>query len=209
MEKFASNIRNKPESDYAGHKFQLNGSAASSAQKGFNLSLKPPAAKLKYEVDSWSSHSASYHPRNVMVNKPQDQSSRWSSGSNNQMQFITLRLEKMAIVQTITFGKYHKVHVCNLKEFKVFGGQTPDNMIEILHSGLRNDSEPETFTLKYKGNNIVFPCKYIKIVPLVAWGQNFNYSIWYVELRGNDSPVAVEKAYNEYIKVGCSLMRIM
>jgi hypothetical protein len=59
-----------------------------------------------------------------MVNKPADQSSRWSSGSNNQMQFITLQLEKPSIVRkfsyirayvclilfkdTITFGKYHK-----------------------------------------------------------------------------------------------------
>jgi len=36
-------------------------------------------------------------------------------------------------------------HVCNLKEFKVFGGISPDNMIEILHAGLRNDDEAETF----------------------------------------------------------------
>ncbi|RKO92671.1 Muskelin N-terminus-domain-containing protein, partial [Blyttiomyces helicus] len=160
---------------------------------------KLPATRLKYDVQSWSSHSASYHPRNIMANKPQDQSSRWSSGSNNQMQFITVKFERLSVVHTITFGKYHKVHVCNLKEFKVFGGLTPTNMIELLHSGLRNDSEPETFSLKHKANDVIFPCQYIKIVPLLAWGANFNFSIWYVELRGISNPEYVEKTRCEYI----------
>ena len=38
-------------------------------------------------------------------------------------------------LDTITFGKYHKVHVCNLKDFKVFAGMTKNNMVEILHAG--------------------------------------------------------------------------
>ncbi|TPX71748.1 hypothetical protein SpCBS45565_g00878 [Spizellomyces sp. 'palustris'] len=155
--------------------------------------------KLSYDIHSWSSHSASYHPKHIMVNKPQDQSSRWSSGSNNQLQYITIKLDKLSIVHTITFGKYHKVHVCNLKEFKVFGGLSPNNMIELLHCGLRNDIEPETFSLKHKANDVIFPCQYIKIVPLLAWGANFNFSIWYVELRGICQSEIVEKAYWDYI----------
>jgi muskelin len=98
---------------------------------------------LGYEVHAWSSHSANYHPRNIQTDKPQDQSSRWSSGTNNQAQFLTLKLDRFSIAQSITFGKYHKIHVCNLKEFKVFGGVTPDNMVELMHSGLRNDCERE------------------------------------------------------------------
>jgi hypothetical protein len=47
------------------------------------------------------------------------------------------------------------VHVCNLKEFKVYGGLTPNNMTELLHSGLKNDSEKETFALKHKANGVV------------------------------------------------------
>ncbi|KAK9765181.1 hypothetical protein K7432_006694 [Basidiobolus ranarum] len=155
--------------------------------------------KLKYDIEAWSSHSASYHPKNIMVDNPQEQSSRWSSGSNTQTQFITLKLEKLSVVHSITFGKYHKVHVCNLKEFKVFGGMSPNNMIELLHSGLKNDNEPETFPLKHKTNNLVFPCQYLKIMPLLAWGTNFNYSIWYVELRGICDTPLVEKTYTEYI----------
>lgn len=161
---------------------------------------KIPLQKLNYDIDSWSSHSATYHPSNIMVNKPQEQSSRWSSGSNNQHQFITIKLEKMAIIHSITFGKYYKVHVCNLKEFKVFGGVAPDSMVELLHSGLRNDHEPETFPLKYRAGNVTLPCLYIKIVPLMAWGANFNFSIWYVELRGISEPTIVQEAWRGYVE---------
>ncbi|CAG8451778.1 448_t:CDS:10 [Paraglomus occultum] len=130
--------------------------------------------KLTYDIDSWSSHSAQYHPRHIMVNKPLEQ-------------------------DNITFGKYHKVHVCNLKEFKVFGGITPNNMIELLHSGLRNDHEPETFPLKHRANYVYLPFQYIKIVPMAAWGANFNFSIWYIEIRGVDDQDFVQDAYDDYI----------
>ncbi|KAI8614210.1 Muskelin N-terminus-domain-containing protein [Chytriomyces sp. MP71] len=166
---------------------------------GGAISTPVSAEKLGYDVFAWSSHSASYHPRHILVNRPSEQGSRWSSGSNNQMQFLTLKLDKVAVVQTITFGKYHKVHVCNLKEFKVYGGLSLNNMTELLHSGLRNDSEAETFSLKYKVNNVVFPCQYIKIVPHLAWGPNFNFSIWYVELKGLAQAEHVDKIYWNYV----------
>jgi len=47
----------------------------------------------------------------------------------------------------------------------------------------------------------VFPCLYIKICPLVAWGTNFNFSIWYVELRGIAQQYIVDKLYQEYVNV--------
>ncbi|KAI9137613.1 Muskelin N-terminus-domain-containing protein [Paraphysoderma sedebokerense] len=134
-----------------------------------------------------------------MVDRPSDQGSRWSSGSNNQQQFVTIKLDKVGVLTTITFGKYHKVHVCNLKEFKVFGGLSTDNMVELLHSGLRNDSEAETFPLKYKANGVIFPVQYIKLVPLMAWGANFNFSIWYVELKGFDEAGVVDRVYRDYM----------
>ncbi|KAK9767545.1 hypothetical protein K7432_002597 [Basidiobolus ranarum] len=161
--------------------------------------VRDKVEKLKYEIEAWSSHSAAYHPSNIMIDNPQGQFSRWSSGSNTQSQFITLKLEKVSIIHSITFGKYHKVHVCNLKEFKVFGGMSTSNMTELLHSGLKNDKEPETFPLKYKTDNLIFPCQYIKIMPLMAWGVNFNYSIWYVELRGVSEPKLIEDAYMQYV----------
>ncbi|KAG0372239.1 hypothetical protein BGX24_000520 [Mortierella sp. AD032] len=154
---------------------------------------------LDYDVHSCSSYSASYLPENIKTNNPQDQSSRWSSGSNNQMQYIMIKLKTMAVAHTITFGKYHKVHVCNLKEFKVFGGLTTSNMTELLHTGLRNDHEPETFLLKHKTNSVVFPCQYIKIVPLMAWGANFNFSVWHVEVKGIPDAELVQETYFQYI----------
>lgn len=100
----------------------------------------------------------------------------------------------------------------------MFGGLSLNNMTELLHSGitswapnpnlilfvlgLRNDNEPETFTLKFKSTgDVVFPCNYIKIVPLMAWGANFNFSIWYVELRGISDTDLVAKAHQDYLNV--------
>lgn len=47
-------------------------------------------------------------------------------------QFLVLKLDQPAIIDSITFGKYEKTHVCNLKKFKVFGGPSEDLMIELL-----------------------------------------------------------------------------
>ena len=123
--------------------------------KGAPALLSTPTTKLKYGIHSFSSFAASYHPKNILVNKPGDQSSRWSSAHNNHNQFVMVKLEKMAIIQTVTFGKFHKAHVCNLKEFRVYGGVSPDSMVELLHAGLRNDAEPETFSLKHKTDDVV------------------------------------------------------
>ncbi len=83
------------------------------------------------------------------------------------------------------------VHVCNLKEFKVYAGPTPDSLHLILHTGLNNDTIPESFPPDYSlsglPDKLPFPVQYVKIVPLAAWGSNFNFSIWYVELKGWDS----------------------
>lgn len=47
-------------------------------------------------------------------------------------QFLILKLQCPAVVKTITFGKYEKTHVCNIKKFKVYGGLEPENMMELL-----------------------------------------------------------------------------
>ena len=44
----------------------------------------------------------------------------------------------------------------------------------------------------------VFPCRYIKIVPLMAWAANFTYSIWYVELRGVQEPSYVDRVLSDF-----------
>uniref|UniRef100_A0A670YWI9 Muskelin 1 n=1 Tax=Pseudonaja textilis TaxID=8673 RepID=A0A670YWI9_PSETE len=102
-------------------------------------------------------------PLNILVDKPNDQSSRWSSESNYPPQYLILKLERPSVVQSITFGKYEKTHVCNLKKFKVFGGMNEENMTDLLSSGLKNDYNKETFTLKHKIDEQMFPCRFIKI----------------------------------------------
>jgi hypothetical protein len=36
----------------------------------------------------------------------------------------------------------------------------------------------------------------------MAWGANFNFSVWFVELRGVQDPSVVDKVYSDYISVG-------
>jgi len=109
--------------------------------------------RLDYAVAAWSSYSSGYKPEHVLEHKPHDQASRWSSASNDQNQFLVLGLREPALVETITFGKFYKNHVCNLREFKVFVGSSVSledcRWTSVLHSGLRNDSLPECFPLQY------------------------------------------------------------
>jgi hypothetical protein len=60
-----------------------------------------PLEKLPYEIHSYSSYTSSYYPRNIMEDKPLEQSSRWSSSCNNEMQYIIIKLETMAIVRIL------------------------------------------------------------------------------------------------------------
>lgn len=56
-----------------------------------------PHEPLTYAIYDQSSQSGTYHPRNICVNIPTDQSSRWSSSSHDQSQFITIKLDKPAV----------------------------------------------------------------------------------------------------------------
>ncbi|CAJ0751504.1 15779_t:CDS:10 [Entrophospora sp. SA101] len=152
-----------------------------------------PIEKLSYEIHSCSSYSTSYHPKNIMENKPSEQTSRWSCYNNGrQTQYVLLKLDKMAIY-------WENI----LKQFKVYGGLAPNNMIEILHNGLQNNPHAETFQLKYCTNNVVskklLPFQFIKIIPLAAYATNHSFSIWYVELKGVQDQEIVQKAYYDYL----------
>ncbi|KAI8368114.1 Muskelin N-terminus-domain-containing protein [Radiomyces spectabilis] len=168
------------------------------ANTASSLVANTMATPLPYFIYDYSSQSGSYHPQNICENNPAEQSSRWSSGAHDQSQFITIAFENPVVAKSILFGKFHRGHVCNLKEFKIFGGLDPDNMTELLHHGLRNDTQPETFSLKYSHKNLVFPIQYIKIVPLATFGPNFNYSIWYIEVHGIADTYIMRRVFSEY-----------
>ena len=74
--------------------------------------------KLAYKIHNFSSFSASYQP-DILDDKPSDQSSRWSSDTNNPQQYITLQLDAPTIITSVTFGKYEKTHVFHHKRFQV------------------------------------------------------------------------------------------
>eukprot|EP00037_Helgoeca_nana_P016556 m.155714 g.155714 ORF g.155714 m.155714 type:complete len:764 (+) comp23581_c0_seq1:237-2528(+) len=151
----------------------------------------PPSVLLTYSINDCSSHSAAFHPSNILHDRPSDQTSRWSSGSNNPPQYILLELETPAIVRRIRFGKYEKQHVCNVKEFEVYGGLKLSNFTHLIRAGLKNDPIPEEFDLPTTVSGVIMPVKYIKVVPLVAWGSRsapFNFSIWHVALEGVSDP---------------------
>lgn len=57
-----------------------------------------PYPVLPYRVAECSSYSAGYRPELVCEDRPTDQASRWSSATNDQHQFITLRLEQPALL---------------------------------------------------------------------------------------------------------------
>lgn len=140
--------------------------------------------KLSYTVEDYSSYTSNYKPTNILVEDPNNPSSRWSTSATTLDQYITLKLTKPSIVTKIVFGKYCKIHVCNVREARVFS--LAQNEECILKCNLRNDSEKETLNVKYSTENKFIISEKIKITPLSSWGMNFNYSIWYVELRGYD-----------------------
>lgn len=189
MQKPAAN--NNPQDD---HDMDLHGTIHNMLQDRRNLT------KLEYTIHSSSGHSVGYSPERIMEDNPEDQASRWSSPANDQNQYLLLALNQPALLGTITFGKFNKLHVCNLREFMVMAGPTEDTLVPVLHSGLRNDTEPETFTVKHRHRNptMYIPCKFVKIVPLASHGSNFNYSIWYVELRGLTNPAIVDRVKQQW-----------
>ncbi|CAD5116689.1 DgyrCDS5551 [Dimorphilus gyrociliatus] len=156
---------------------------------------------LNYEIFKYSSFSSGYEPQNILIDNPSEQGSRWSSDCSNLPQFITLKLEKPAIVTRVYFGKYEKQHVCNLKKFQIYGGLKEDVMTLLYEGGLRNNEHPEEFIIKHTLQGAYFPCIFIKIVPMKSHGSSFNFSIWHVRLTGINNEEEVKKSlnlYNEY-----------
>jgi Muskelin N-terminus len=52
------------------------------------------------------------------------------------------------------------------------------------------------------------PCRYLKIVPLLSWGPSFNFSIWFVELQGEDDASLVKESVQFFHDVGSNLFLI-
>jgi muskelin len=78
-----------------------------------------------------------------------------------------------------------------MKDFKICVGLTKDRMTEVLSSTLKDDSVPETFTLRHTNSaGVSFPSRFLKIVPIScvgiysAYSHSFHISIWFVSISG-------------------------
>lgn len=151
---------------------------------------------IPYEIHDYSTYASVYAPANIRKNDPADPNSRWSTTTNDHLQYITLRIPPSLVV-TATFGKYSKMHVCNVKKMKISVSDNNAAYREVFYGGLRNDTDTETFNLQTMDDEF-FVAQYVRIEPLAAWGINFNYSLWFVELRGL-SQVDRFVAHNEKI----------
>lgn len=96
---------------------------------------KSKAQTLTYTIYDYSSTSNSFKPENIMKNNPRDPNSRWTTTSNDSKQHITLKLSNDSIVTSITFGKFQKLHVCNIKNMKVFCYTSDEDNFVYNHNG--------------------------------------------------------------------------
>lgn len=81
-----------------------------------------------------------------------------------------------------------------------------NNTLLLIDSGLKNDTVPESFRLKHIVNDHYLPVKYVKITPLECWKPNFNFSIWYVALEGDDSTELVQTSLSWHDHVSSLMM---
>ncbi|KAJ7680656.1 Muskelin N-terminus-domain-containing protein [Mycena polygramma] len=153
---------------------------------------------LSYSIAASTPHSGPYRVENILVDNPTEQASRWTAAGDDGS-WILLRLDALAVVQTITFGKYKDPHPCTMKEFKVYGGLAKDALTEVLHSNLKNDTQPETFELNHLNDQgIMTPFRYIKIVPISSYQNSFHISIWHIAIKGIKDEVFVEQVRMKY-----------
>ncbi|KAA1063777.1 hypothetical protein PGTUg99_001630 [Puccinia graminis f. sp. tritici] len=98
--------------------------------------------QLSYTIHSSSTCSPVYHPFNILEDAPTDPNSRWSGSGpatkstsaeatsliklpSKRKDYIIIDLGKPSIVRSITFGKFHRPHPCNLKLFRIWGSLAP------------------------------------------------------------------------------------
>lgn len=113
-------------------------------------------------------------------------------------QWLLLRLDRLAIIDSITFGKCLKPHPCNVKEVEVYAGPDPDRLALAFRTSLKNDTQYETIPIS---NAISIPCRYVKIVPISSHSANYNVSIWHVALQGRTDESLVEQTWHTHAAV--------
>ncbi|XP_065197118.1 muskelin-like isoform X2 [Sycon ciliatum] len=165
------------------------------------------SVKLSYSVHKWSSYHPGFHPRNIRDSAAPE--TRWMTRSNVPPQFVILKLDNPAVVESVSFINRNVAHVCQLRFAKVYGGLNEDQFVELGNLQLVQGSPTNCFSLLPVSDKSVaslqrcVPCIYFKIVPLESYDKKFNLSIWNVELSGYASPTIVVPActrLNKYLE---------
>lgn len=144
-------------SQSAGTQTNTAAPSSSTTSAASNLASSP---SLSAALPPLASQSAAGSRRTASV--PVMSNAAASASANVQKQYIILKLDKPSVVRSITFGKYHKPHPCNLRDFKVYGATTIDSLLptssvhgrppatkRLLRGGLKNDAIPESFELRW------------------------------------------------------------
>ncbi|CAO1639021.1 unnamed protein product [Sympodiomycopsis kandeliae] len=171
--------------------------AGNSSPAPSGTSSPAPITPAIIGTSSPSSSSSSRRP-----SKP-GSSKMVSTTSASSKQYIILKLDSPAIVRCIYFGKHQNPHPCNLRDFKVYGGNSADphagRWLRLLRAGLKNNSTGEEFTFRWDTpDGIPIPLQYIMIIPLATHSHNYNFSIWHVALRGCTDRLLVKQASQHY-----------
>lgn len=77
-------------------------------------------------------------------------------------QWIMIKLDRLALVDGITFGKHAKGHPCNIKHVQVLYGPSKNHMIHGFTVALKNDPVYETFTLQPATPGKVSICTFLQ-----------------------------------------------
>ena len=84
-----------------------------------------------------------------------------------------LNIVSQTLVQSEIIGRscslfiFAEAHPCNMKDFKLYVGETEESMNKVLHGNLRNDHTAETFSIPHVNSaGVPFATRYVKIVPL-------------------------------------------
>ncbi|KIJ49497.1 hypothetical protein M422DRAFT_59253 [Sphaerobolus stellatus SS14] len=172
------------------------------------------SVNLTYRIFKSTGHSGRYVPENIQVDNPMDQTSRWSGAhhSSGAKQWLILELKEPSIIRNITFGKFHKPHPCNMKEFTIAIGRTTDSLTTVLTGSLINNNIPETFEVPSPSKaQYDVPVRYVKIIPASAHSPSFHTSIWHISIYGISDPTiisAAEDAYENY-REGVALRHVL
>lgn len=107
----------------------------------------PAAGKASAPVAA-STSTSPFSPLDQFFPPPVPSESQADPLFPEDRQWICIQLDRLALVDTITFGKTNKPHPCNTKEVDVFYSTDKQHWVHGLRASLKNNTEYETFKLK-------------------------------------------------------------